>query len=74
MTIPPMALPGLVSRAKAGRVLGLGPDAVDELIRERRLEAVSIGKRVRVTTTSILQFLRIESSDLVNGLLTRMSA
>jgi excisionase family DNA binding protein len=35
----------LLSKAEAGKLLGLGPDAVARLIRDGRLRTITVGKR-----------------------------
>ncbi|MFV8137407.1 helix-turn-helix domain-containing protein [Mycolicibacterium senegalense] len=47
----------LVSRPEAGRMLGIGPQGVDGLIRRAELRAWRIGERVKLSRQEVLEYL-----------------
>lgn len=62
MTAPPSVEPICVKVNEAARMIGVGRTKLYELIAEGELETVKIGKATRVTTASLLDFVRRASS------------
>ena len=60
-----MAETMLLTVREAARLLGIGRDSVYALIREGRLRAVHIGRRIRVPRTALERW--IESETRVHG-------
>jgi excisionase family DNA binding protein len=48
--------PDLISRPEAGRILGVGPQAVDGLLRSGELRAWRIGARVKLSMKEVLAY------------------
>lgn len=53
--MPP--LDQLISRPEAGRLLGLGPQGVDGLVRRGELHSWRIGDRVKLHEAEVLTYL-----------------
>jgi excisionase family DNA binding protein len=55
MDMPPPQ--DLISRPEAGRLLGVGPQAIDGLVRRGELHAWRIGERVKLSEKAVRDYL-----------------
>ena len=50
-------LPVILSVEQMARVLGIGRNTAYELVRSRKMKSVRVGRQIRITKESLLDFL-----------------